>query len=160
MLKLVIVPATILLLLAGLFWYHTEDSKEPEQSIQTSGAFKALELWSLERSYPRGKLPSKSHFAAFEQAKVNLHKRSGQLKEQSPWYPIGPHNLAGRTLAIAFNPQNPNTIFAGSASGGLWRSYSAGRGAAAWQRIQTGYSVLGVSSIEFLDRIVTFSNTS
>ncbi|NIW79968.1 MAG: hypothetical protein GWN16_11135, partial [Calditrichae bacterium] len=55
-----------------------------------------------------------------------------------------------RTLVVEFNPQNPNTIFAGSASGGLWRSYSAGRGADAWEYVPTGFPVLGVSSIAFV----------
>jgi photosystem II stability/assembly factor-like uncharacterized protein len=66
-----------------------------------------------------------------------------------PWETMGPKNHGGRTLALAFNPQNPNTMFAGSASGGLWRSYSAGVGAQAWDYVPTGYPVLGVSCITF-----------
>ncbi|MCX8010962.1 MAG: hypothetical protein N3A61_07410, partial [Ignavibacteria bacterium] len=52
------------------------------------------------------------------------------------------------TKDVKFNPQNPNTIFAASASGGLWRSYTAGLGTQAWERIETGYPVLGISSVE------------
>jgi photosystem II stability/assembly factor-like uncharacterized protein len=55
--------------------------------------------------------------------------------------------MGGRTLAIAFDPQNPNTIYAGSASGGLWRSQTGGVGASAWEYVPTGFPVLGVSSI-------------
>jgi photosystem II stability/assembly factor-like uncharacterized protein len=66
-----------------------------------------------------------------------------------PWTAIGPHNTGGRTLAIEFNPQNPNTVYAGSASGGLWVSYTGSAGVDAWQRIETGFPVLGVSTIEF-----------
>jgi photosystem II stability/assembly factor-like uncharacterized protein len=64
-----------------------------------------------------------------------------------PWRAIGPSNISGRTLAIALNPQNPNTIYAGSASGGLWCSYSAGVGERAWEYVRTGFPVLGVAAI-------------
>ena len=62
---------------------------------------------------------------------------------------MGPHNIGGRTLALAFNPQNPNTMYLGSASGGLWRSYTAGAGTLAWERVEAGFPVLAVSSIAF-----------
>ncbi|HZL96999.1 MAG TPA: hypothetical protein VFB99_25300, partial [Vicinamibacterales bacterium] len=72
-----------------------------------------------------------------------------KINSVNDWKAIGPHNTGGRTNALAFNPQNPNTLYAGSASGGLWRSYSAGVGVDAWQYVSTGFPVLGVSSIEF-----------
>ncbi len=147
--KRVVVPVVILLVTALLFLNHHEPSKAPASSTRTSGAFQALSMWSLERSYPNAALPSIAHSAAYEQHRVNLQNKAVHKTEPAPWYPIGPHNMAGRTLALAFNPQNANTIWAGSASGGLWRSYSAGRGAAAWQRVHTGHPVLGVSSIAF-----------
>jgi photosystem II stability/assembly factor-like uncharacterized protein len=60
---------------------------------------------------------------------------------------MGPQNIGGRTLAIVINPLNPNTIYAGSASGGLWRSYSGGVGVKAWNYVPTGFPVLSVSAI-------------
>src|SRR4029450_6467691 len=63
------------------------------------------------------------------------------------WEAIGPMNFGGRTLALCFNPLNPNTIFAGSASGGLWRSFTAGIGPNAWHQIETGFPLLGVAAI-------------
>ena len=59
---------------------------------------------------------------------------------------MGPNNLSGRTISLAINPQDHNTVFAGSASGGLWRSRTGGQ-AGDWQRIRIGYPVLGVGSI-------------
>jgi len=63
------------------------------------------------------------------------------------WQELGPHNIGGRTLALAFNPQDPNTIYVGSASGGLWRTRTGGVGALAWEYMPTGQAVLGVGSI-------------
>ncbi len=120
--------------------------KEFKSKEQIPGAYRALSYLSASRAYPREEIPAASHYQAFEKSTL-IQKRSSLQKTVSPWQPMGPHNQGGRTLAIAFNPQNPNTIFAGSASGGLWRSYSGGRGAAAWERIETGFPVLSVSTI-------------
>lgn len=63
------------------------------------------------------------------------------------WEAIGPKNIGGRTLCLAVNPVDTNILWAGSASGGLWKSTTAGIGATAWERVETGFPVLGVSSI-------------
>ncbi|MCB0270637.1 MAG: hypothetical protein KDH95_20945, partial [Calditrichaeota bacterium] len=85
------------------------------------------------------------HFAAFEHNRQTLRKNASQTADG--WQTMGPHNYGGRTLAVVFNPQNPNTIFAGSASGGLWRSTTGGIGVDAWDYLPTGFPVLAVSSI-------------
>ena len=149
MAKRVLVPAAMLLGLVVFLLTYIESARAPDAPVQTSGAFEALAFWSQERSYPHRRMPSGAYGAAYEQHRAQLQAQPARKAASSAWYPIGPHNLAGRTLALAFNPQNANTLFAGSASGGLWRSFSGGRGAAAWHRIPTGYPVLGVSSIAF-----------
>ncbi|MCC7244345.1 MAG: hypothetical protein IT269_01585, partial [Saprospiraceae bacterium] len=45
---------------------------------------------------------------------------------------IGPGAMSGRITAIAVDPTHPEVIYAGAASGGVWRSKSAGT---AWQPI-------------------------
>ena len=62
------------------------------------------------------------------------------------WESIGPDNVGGRTLALAINPERPETVWAGSAGGGLWRSYTGGTGAA-WERVSTGFGVTAASAI-------------
>jgi photosystem II stability/assembly factor-like uncharacterized protein len=42
------------------------------------------------------------------------------------WQEIGPRNVAGRVLAVAFDPVDPNILWAGSAGGGLYRSVDFG----------------------------------
>jgi photosystem II stability/assembly factor-like uncharacterized protein len=119
-----------------------------QTEFKVSGAKKALDRWSLERVYPFGELPKAGYFSAFQYSK-NSMSRELDSQNGATWRAIGPHNIGGRTLTLAFNPQNPNTIYAGSASGGLWKSYSAGRGVKAWEQVTTGFPVLGVSSIVF-----------
>jgi len=114
------------------------------------GALEALQQFTFARAYPHEDIPQAASFAAFEFARKNLSRaRLNKSNGSDEWRSIGPHNRGGRTLALAFNPQNPNTIYAGSASGGLWRSFTAGRGALAWERVSTDFPVLAVSSIAF-----------
>ncbi len=116
-----------------------------EPAVHTSGAWEALQFWSMQRAFPEKDIPSDKYLREYEQVSGALNK-SNFINNES-WESIGPHNIGGRTLALAFNPQNLNTIFAGSASGGIWRSYTGGIGAQAWQIVPTGYPVLGVSAI-------------
>ncbi|MGH7594782.1 MAG: FlgD immunoglobulin-like domain containing protein [bacterium] len=129
-----------------VFWRH---EKSPRVA-RRSGALEALQQFTFARAYPNDDIPSAASFAAFEFAQKNLSRaRLSKVNAAEEWQSIGPHNRGGRTLALASNPQNPNTIYAGSASGGLWRSFTAGRGALAWERVPTGFPVLAVSSIAF-----------
>lgn len=118
-----------------------------EKSIypRQSGALEALRQWNFERSYPFEKLPNNTFYRAFE--KKQLIKKSATVKLDEKWEPIGPQNFGGRTISLAINLYNPNTIYAGSASGGLWVTHSAGIGEKAWKRISTGFPVLGVGAI-------------
>lgn len=46
---------------------------------------------------------------------------------------IGPTNTAGRVRAILIDKNNPNIIYAGGVSGGLWKSTTAGN---SWQQVK------------------------
>jgi len=46
----------------------------------------------------------------------------------------GPNNIGGRTRAIAPHPTDPNIIYAGSVSGGMFKSTNAGN---SWTRLQS-----------------------
>ncbi len=69
------------------------------------------------------------------------------------WTAFGPKIFGGRILCLAINPNlNANgkrTIFAGSASGGIWRTDVSGEGATAWRPVPTGFPVLGVSALVY-----------
>lgn len=42
------------------------------------------------------------------------------------WRNLGPGAMSGRITALACDPANPNVVYAGAASGGVWRSRSGG----------------------------------
>jgi photosystem II stability/assembly factor-like uncharacterized protein len=117
------------------------DQNTAEEVEDFSGAGKSLDAWSFARSYPSEKI------------KVNKFTESHEIKQRllstnssnrSDWEPLGPQNFAGRILAITVDPNHPNTLYAGAASGGLWKSIDDG---AHWNYLSTGMPVLGVSSI-------------
>lgn len=134
----------VIIFLSAFFITFNLFIKENKIIDKTSGAYDALNFWASQRAYPFEDLPDETYFNEFEKYKP---ARSLKKNNTTTWEAIGPHNTSGRTLCIEFNPLNPNTIYAGSASGGLWRSYTGGFGIEAWEYISTGYPVLGVSSI-------------
>lgn len=112
-------------------------------TIPQSGASLALEAWVLQRGYPNQKITSQKITQAYEfQQALAINRNS-----QANWEGMGPMNIAGRTLTLAFHPLDSTIIFLGSASGGLWKTTSAGIGKNAWERIDIGFPVLAVSSI-------------
>ena len=121
-------------------------SVEKAKKGKISGAFRALQGWAVQRAYPGEDIPAIGFYQAYEHSKL-MKGSLGKTAGSDRWEPIGPKNIGGRTLAIVFNPQNPNTIYAGSAGGGLWRSRTLGEGAQAWEHVSTGFPVLSVSSI-------------
>ena len=108
-----------------------------------------------QRAYPLDDLPARKYTDAFERVapRIRLARMGKTLvgrserPEPPPWEPIGPKNVGGRTIALAVNPLDPDVIYAGSASGGVWRSDTGGEGEKAWRYVETGFPVLGVNAI-------------
>jgi len=45
----------------------------------------------------------------------------------TPWATIGPRNVNGRVKALAVHPTNAQVLYAGAASGGVWKSVDGGQ---------------------------------
>lgn len=61
--------------------------------------------------------------------------------ESANWIERGPRNVGGRSRSIIIDPTNPNRLFAGSVSGGIWRSDNGG---AAWYPVNDGMPNLAI----------------
>ena len=136
----------------GVFRSGAPERAGDPSRLPLSDARKSMAVWTAQRAYPFDDIPADGFMRAHRYARERLSDPADRAAKGPVWEPIGPHNIGGRTLALAFNPQNPQTIYAGSASGGLWRSHTAGVGAQAWHRVATGFPVLGVSSIDICAR--------
>jgi len=60
------------------------------------------------------------------------------------WQPLGPDNVAGRTKALVIDPTAPDTMYAATATGGIWKSLDAGVG---WFPLTDSLPVLAMSSL-------------
>jgi len=52
------------------------------------------------------------------------------------WKEMGPDKVGGRTRAILIDKNNTNTLYAGSVSGGLWKSTDAG---GSWKKVTANH---------------------
>ncbi len=125
---------------------HAKDADKNERENRSDIA-EAMDQWSLTRSFPDNNFPAEKLEIAYNQRELQLLRESDPLISLSPWRSLGPANVAGRTLCLAFHPTDSMVMWAGSASGGLWKTTTGGIGPNAWQRVKMGFPVLGVSSI-------------
>jgi len=62
------------------------------------------------------------------------------------WTAIGPGNIGGRVRAIAIHPTSTNIIFAGSVSGGIWKTTNGGT---SWSVVDDFMGNIAITSIIF-----------
>ncbi|MBR9919439.1 MAG: T9SS type A sorting domain-containing protein [Bacteroidetes bacterium] len=139
----------LVLLALSFFGCQDEDSIQftrSDEAESQSGAGLSMDHWAAVRSWPDGKIHSSRFYEGFLQKKATEWLR-GPDTFDSEWEGIGPKNFGGRTLCMAFHPDDSNTLFVGSAGGGLWKTTTAGIGAAAWDYVSTGFPVIGVGAI-------------
>jgi hypothetical protein len=67
---------------------------------------------------------------------------AGLNPDNTGWIPLGPGNIGGRVRSLAVHPGNPNTLWAASVGGGIWRSIDAG---VSWQPVNDLMANLAVS---------------
>lgn len=129
-------------------------NKEEEEEEKQSGMVGQLETWWQHRAFPDHTYINDKWWAAWEFAQAMRHPDESSRRvnpnartdaSYGNWTSIGPNaNIGGRILTLAIHPTNTNTIFAGSASGGMWRSVNGGT---SWTYLPVNLPVLGVSSI-------------
>ena len=87
----------------------------------------AMQWYIQQREYPLGKIPVEWRTEALNQIKLNkLDKSFAKSASALNWTPVGPDNIGGRIRAIAVHPTNPDIVYLGSVSGGVWKSTNGG----------------------------------
>lgn len=80
----------------------------------------------------KGKIPPDALMIAGRQREENIAYWQALSRVQfagitpSLWNSRGPRNVGGRTRSLIIHPNNPNILWAGSVSGGVWKSTDAG----------------------------------
>lgn len=77
---------------------------------------------------------------------IALHAQQVKLDQFKNWKPrnIGPAGMSGRITAIDAVVDNPNTIYLGAASGGVWRTDNAG---GSWTPLFDDQPILNIGSV-------------
>ncbi|MFN0215565.1 MAG: T9SS type A sorting domain-containing protein [Saprospiraceae bacterium] len=96
-------------------------------------------LWA-QRAFPYGFVPSDAFYKALEEVQNTALDRGNNLN----WELAGPTNVGGRITDIAMHPSDLQTIYAASASGGVWKSPDRGVN---WQPITEDLPSLSIGDI-------------
>lgn len=98
----------------------------------TDPKFVPSDWFYAQRAYPNNKIDHDAYLAAARSIKQNVNIRSSQEGYNEPWEPIGPRNINGRITDIEMPAEDMNTIYAGTASGGIFKSNDQGN---SWEPI-------------------------
>lgn len=124
-----------------------ENEEGGEGKEKESGAEKQLTMWFQSKGYPDANNLSGKYQAGWQEY-LDIKKKTGSEAARinsANWTSLGDvSTIGGRILSITVDPNNSNNLWAGSASGGIWKSTNAG---ASWVNVPTNLPVLGVASI-------------
>jgi photosystem II stability/assembly factor-like uncharacterized protein len=78
--------------------------------------------FARQRAFPYDEVPLYARQAALEVVRRSFAKVPDGALAQVAWTFAGPSNIEGRITAVAIHPNDPNTVYVGSANGGVWKS--------------------------------------
>lgn len=106
-----------------------------------------------QRTFPFGTADKLAHVEALKQAQALRNDRRQLTKSgaatfaryrDAQWQFAGPENIGGRVSDIEFNPLDPNIVYAGAATGGVFKSEDGGW---TWRPIFDAQAVLPIGDI-------------
>ena len=125
------------------------------------------EVWfQQQRAYPNAHIPPGAHWRALTQKQALAARQSAKLRAMNPqqaaeadplsgvtWTADGPQPMvaytggppySGRATAIAIHPTDPNTIYLGTAGGGVWKTTDGGQ---IWTPLTDDQASLAIGAI-------------
>ena len=129
-------------------------SEEEEEKMEAEE--KPNDWFYLQRAFPIGDIPIEQRRASLEQAQI-MREKVGD-KSSIVWSQAGPTNIPGRITDLAIHPSYPNTIYAGAAAGGVFKSTDNG---ASWIPVFdiTGTPSIGALAIDPTDPQIVYVGT-
>ncbi len=147
MMKKLLIPILALLSLAiaivFLFVPHSSKNTVPwGQTTQAEGQkeVEPSDWLGMQKIYPNAAFDFVYYQWALQQANA-LHKASSR---DFYWVPAGPYNIGGRITDIAVHPSQPQVIYVGAATGGIYKSADSGQN---WQNIFTDAPVISIGAL-------------
>jgi len=134
-------------------FYNSTNLPDKYKKPRKSENFRPSDWGWLQRVFPHGSADKTAHIEAIHQAQqmramATLQTETAdvtfnQLKNVQ-WEFAGPENIGGRISDIEYNPQNPAIVYAGAATGGVFKSLDGGW---TWQPIFDDQAVLSAGDI-------------
>ena len=100
------------------------------------------EWFGRQRIWPHGKFDELFYFDVLNSVSMKRLKRNHATREN--WQSIGPTNIGGRITDIAIHENNPETIYIGSATGGIYKSENNGQ---AWTHLFYNSPVISIGDL-------------
>ena len=118
---------------------------EANESVEMEKG-RAEYFFRMLRDPKTNRIPPSIRYKELEFAKrlTEKNKSLNKISSNLTWNEAGPNDVGGRTRALAVDAADPNTIIAGGASGGIWKSTDNG---ATWKLKSDLNTILSVSSI-------------
>ncbi len=131
---------------------HTEGSAEYDSPHEAMQFFLDQRLPPDSREYP---------LEYAQRMVAEIQKRQADrspAKSSTSWTEIGPGNVGGRTRGLLVDPVDPDIMYAGGVSGGVWKSVDAG---ASWTATDDTMLNLAVTTLAMdpNDRTVLYAGT-
>ncbi|MFZ1728628.1 MAG: T9SS type A sorting domain-containing protein [Bacteroidota bacterium] len=136
----------ILLLVNGRPGFLDEQGVSLDKSEAWRESVKALEYFYEQRSYGNPGINIGERLLQAWEA-VAFSPQSAMMKPfpaANSWRLEGPANIGGRMRAVLFHPTQTNIIYAGAASGGVWKSTDLGLN---WRPLTDAMPRLAVSAL-------------
>lgn len=103
-------------------------------------------LFGLRADY-RGDAGGQGRWEIFREVRSRTLERNDGLLPAADWQSLGPNKMegqGGRMISHAFDPENPQVLWAGSATGGLWLTENGGE---SWQPMTDQIPSTGVGAV-------------
>ncbi len=140
--------------LALVQWQNDEPAPQKRLSFKSklSGVERkaAGAAWYMsQRTYGLGYIPPDAEIRAVEHVRTRMMPELAASLQKSAaaqlnWQYHGPGNIGGRLRGLIVHPTNPNILYAGSVSGGVWKSTNAG---ASWFPTMNDFITLNISAL-------------
>lgn len=140
-----------------------EDRRHDHDEQAQLDYLRAYRYFVAQRAFPNDKVDwsglakGRTHASQMPSTRLRSNGAGVRSEEVQSWTFIGPNNLqvpyqqyygappvSGRVNAVAFDPNNSQTIYAGSAEGGLFKSTDGG---ATWNWLSAAWTELAVNCI-------------
>ena len=90
-------------------------------NVESGPGFVPAEEWfAKQRAFPFDEIPQDEYLKSVKYVKQNM--TYVESDDPSSWSYAGPVNIEGRITTVAIHPTDPQTVYAGTANGGLWKS--------------------------------------